>query len=179
MITEQEFTEKFKTHAFLTRNVLLRKFNVPVEDLDDVVNESWAKAWLKRDQYRGEAEFHTWVITIAINEWRTIRRKRQKGIRKELSLDIFTVSHSTQIPDESAWKGDDDPIKVMEDLGLSQVEIDLMVEFYLNGMTIAELAEKLDVNEDTLKVRLFRIRQYLKLRLAGLKVKKGKFGFKA
>ncbi len=55
------------------------------EDADDLLQNTFMKAWSSLDAFRGEARLGTWLYKIAINESLTFLEKERK--RLNLSID--------------------------------------------------------------------------------------------
>src|ERR1700739_1264719 len=78
------------SHAFrITRNR---------EDAQDVVQESFHKAFMHIDSFQSKSSFSTWFTRILINEGlMCLRRDRARG---EISLDDVTSESADQFPPE-------------------------------------------------------------------------------
>jgi RNA polymerase sigma-70 factor (ECF subfamily) len=63
----------------------IRRMVVSHDDADDILQNTWIKAWTNLDYFRGDARLGTWLYRIALNEALTFlnRHRAQKG----LSLD--------------------------------------------------------------------------------------------
>src|ERR1022692_1837143 len=57
-------------------------------EAEDAAQETAIKVYLNLHLFRGEAQFRTWVLSIARNE--ALGRLRKQGIRREESLDAVT-----------------------------------------------------------------------------------------
>ena len=64
---EQAFETLFKRYERKTFAVVLRYTRV-VEDAEDIVQQSFYKAFAHLSQFQGESSFSTWLTRIAINE---------------------------------------------------------------------------------------------------------------
>ena len=69
------------------------------EDADDVLQESFIKAWNSLDGFRGEADLFTWLWRIATNE--SISHLRKARVRAALTF--------SRLDDEAARISDPDP----------------------------------------------------------------------
>src|ERR1700745_505353 len=81
---EQAFEALFKRYQRKTFAVVLRYTRV-VEDAEDIVQESFFKAFVHLCQFQGESSFSTWLTRIAINESLMFLRRIRAG--REVSLD--------------------------------------------------------------------------------------------
>src|SRR5579863_1950166 len=61
-------------------------------DAEDAAQETVIKVFQNLDRFRGDAQFRTWVLSIARNEG--LGRLRRLGVRKEESLDAATDDQS-------------------------------------------------------------------------------------
>ena len=55
----------------------IRNMVLSHDDANDLVQETFIKAWNSLDTFRGEAHISTWLYRIAINETLTFLKKRQ------------------------------------------------------------------------------------------------------
>jgi RNA polymerase sigma-70 factor (ECF subfamily) len=81
---EQAFETLFKRYQRKTLAVVLRYTRV-LEDAEDIVQQSFYKAFVHLSQFQGESSFSTWLIRIAINE--ALMFLRRIGALREVSLD--------------------------------------------------------------------------------------------
>lgn len=63
----------------------IRRTVVSHEDADDILQNTWIKAWTNIDYFRGDAKLTTWLYRIAINE--SINFLNQRRAKEGLSLD--------------------------------------------------------------------------------------------
>jgi RNA polymerase sigma-70 factor (ECF subfamily) len=142
------------------------------EDAQDVVQESFHKAFMHLDSFQGKSSFSTWFTRIVINEGlMCLRKNRTRGgislddVRPE-SEDLFPP----EIPDRM-----ENPAEIYEQLenerilckAINQLHAKLrtVVCLYLDERTVREMAEILGPGIGTLKARLFRARQKLRVLL--------------
>jgi RNA polymerase sigma-70 factor, ECF subfamily len=83
--------------------VVVRRMTRTREDAEDVVQQSFQKAFLHLHQFEGRSSFSTWLTRIAINEARMLQRG-SRGVR-EVSIDDSNANEETaralEIPDSS------------------------------------------------------------------------------
>jgi len=100
---EQAFETLFKRYKRKTFAVVLR-YTHAVEDAEDIVQQSFYKAFVHLCQFQGESSFSTWLTRIAINE--ALMFLRRIGAVREVSLDDIRDAQgraaSLEIPDSSA-----------------------------------------------------------------------------
>lgn len=65
------------------------------DDADDILQNTFMKAWMSIENFRGEAKLSTWLYKIAINESISFLEKERK--RRHLSLDDQEAEMVSQI----------------------------------------------------------------------------------
>ena len=75
-ITREQFEQEYTKHFSATCALMNSKcFNI--DTANDLAQDAWTLAWAKREQFRGESQFNTWVHSIAINVWLVWLRKQK------------------------------------------------------------------------------------------------------
>jgi RNA polymerase sigma-70 factor (ECF subfamily) len=144
------------------------------EDAQDVVQQSFHKAYMHLDRFQGKSSFSTWLTRIVINEGLMCLRRNRA--RREVPLgDVESQSESeelflAEIPDTG-----ESPAEIYEQLEKENTlreamnklseEFRTVVCLRLEERTIGETAEILGMGIGTLKARLFRARQKLRVLL--------------
>ncbi len=142
-------------------------------DAEDVLQETFLKAYSRLDQFRGDAKFHTWLTRIGVNQALMKLRRRKDG--KFLSLDQQVDTAEGSIPREIA-SGDADPEQLYGQAELRRqlsTGIDSLPESYrtvlvlrdIDGLSTEETAESLGLSVSAVKSRLLRARLQLRDRL--------------
>jgi RNA polymerase sigma-70 factor (ECF subfamily) len=100
---EQAFETLFKRYQRKTFAVV-RRYTRVVEDTEDIVQQSFYKAFVHLSQFQGESSFSTWLTRIAINE--ALMFLRRIGAVREVSIDTMGDTEgspaSLEIPDSNA-----------------------------------------------------------------------------
>lgn len=125
--------------------------------VDDLVQETFLKAYDKLDTFNPEYRFKTWLLAIANNLGvDTIRRRRE---HVEFNPDIH--SWSTGGPEIAAVEADRS--RTLQDAisSLPETYGVPMVLRYNEEMSYAEISEVLELSIPAVKSRLFRARQML------------------
>ncbi len=120
-------------------------------DREDAVQETILRAWEKLPTLREEAYFETWVVRILINECRSIGRQRKRAV----SLEEHPIRDAGQPPETRLLR---DAIQALsEEYRLA------VVLHYIEGYGVREIADLLGIPTGTVKSRLHRAREALKL----------------
>lgn len=121
-------------------------------DAMDIVQEGAYKAILKSETLRETAFAATWVYRIMLNEIFGFCRENTRRRGKE-NAECESLS---ELADEKSMAFMDF-LELYDALGdLDTGERRIVEMKYFDGMKLSELAEKLDMNESTVKSRLYR-----------------------
>jgi len=140
------------------------------QEAEDAAQEAILNAFRHLSQFRGEARFSTWLISITINQARQhLRRNR------EVSLDTLSPEENDgaeYTPIELAdWRDIPGDALERENMArhvteavasLPEIYREVLVLRDMNGMSIAETAEALGLSSANVKVRLLRARLMLR-----------------
>jgi RNA polymerase sigma-70 factor (ECF subfamily) len=142
------------------------------EDAQDVVQQSFHKAFMHLGRFQGKSSFSTWLTRIVINE--ALMCLRRKRTVKEISLEGTKSEPEGIFPMEISDPGES-PADMYEQQERARLlwhamdhlsaEFRTVLRFQLEERTVGETAEILGVRIGTLKARLFRARQKLRVLL--------------
>ena len=139
------------------------------EDANDLVQDTFIKAYKSLQSFRGQSSFYTWVYRIAVN--RTINFIKRRKNRNQYSLDDMDSSIQTD-PDLVELMSHVTPRrevaltelqqKLNEALQhLSEPHRAVVTMHDIQGMTHADIARVMKCSEGTVRSRLFYARQQL------------------
>jgi RNA polymerase sigma-70 factor (ECF subfamily) len=163
---------------FLVKRYEARTFSVAFritrnrEDAQDVVQQSFCKAFVHLDSFQEKSSFSTWLTRIVINEGLMCLRRNRS--RKEISLDDGKSEPEELFPVKIVDRGKN-PAEIYEQrenehilceaMNQLSAEFRTAVRLQLEERTVRETAEILGLGIGTLKARLFRGRQKLRVLL--------------
>ncbi|HXM98743.1 MAG TPA: sigma-70 family RNA polymerase sigma factor [Candidatus Dormibacteraeota bacterium] len=136
------------------------------EDVEDIAQQTFVKAYFSLKRFDQRAAFTTWLYKITVNEcWDLLRKKKVRPLvyESDLSEDQARQYGGT------GEKGPDAP-DVLDRLenrqrvdrllgGLDERDRMMLVLKEVEGFSIEEIAEIMELNGNTVKVRLFRARR--------------------
>jgi RNA polymerase sigma-70 factor, ECF subfamily len=144
------------------------------QDAEDVTQQTFLSVLEHLDGFRGEASFSTWVLRIASHAALKIIRKR-KGLNSvsleeatEPSDKVDSIAHPEFIAD---WRQSPEhlvernEVRRLLDDALTRLDEKHRLVFVLRdveGLSVKETAEALDLSEGNVKVRLLRARLQLR-----------------
>jgi RNA polymerase sigma-70 factor (ECF subfamily) len=144
-------------------------------DVEDAAQETVIKVYQNLDKFRGDAQFRTWVLSIARNEG--LGRLRKIGSRREDSIDSETDESSgdytpailtswQEIPAEALQRKELGAILRQAIEGLPEIYRNIVLLRDIEEMDIRQTAAVLGISEAAVKVRLHRARAMLQRHLA-------------
>ena len=143
------------------------------EDAQDAVQEAFLKAFQHLAQFREDSQFSTWLIRITVNQ-SLMKLRKQRSVR-EVSLDEDFQTDGDILPIEVAdWAPNPEERYRTAELRdilakmLANLQPILRTVFVLRdieGLSIVQTAEVLDLSHTAVKARLWRARLQLRERL--------------
>ena len=114
--------------------------------------------------YRGDSAFTTWLYAITLNTCRTRLRKHKSRDRlMETLRSLFRVGGESGLhPEEAAIRSEADAAVARAVNALDEKHRLTVVLRYYNELSIAEIAQLLDISEGTVHSRLFTARERLR-----------------
>jgi RNA polymerase sigma factor (sigma-70 family) len=145
-------------------------------EAEDVVQESYMRAYHKLDTFRGDATLLTWLTSIVLNEARGRLRKRHTMVGLE-QIDASPLDTHRVIQFPSAFGSEDPAVSVARTQirHLLEHAIDELPEAFrtvyvmreIEECTVEETASQLAIKPETVKTRLHRARRLLRTSLQG------------
>lgn len=153
-------------------------------EIEDVMQNSYVKAYTKLHQFNLQSQFSTWLIRIAINE--SLAELKKKG--KILHLNSFnqnTDDHFIlEIPDHKELNPQEKMVqkeaKQLLENAIDQLELKYRTVYIMKEveeMSLKEIATTLDISLGNVKIRLHRAKDKLKEILYKLSNTKDVFEF--
>jgi RNA polymerase sigma-70 factor (ECF subfamily) len=156
--------ERYQSKVFSIIHGIVRQRN----DVEDIAQQVFAKVYLSLKSFDFRSSLITWIYKITVNECFDYLRKRKVRrlvYESDLSEDeVRRVENSEpatnrQAPADSSLAQRDYVLKLLT--RVSEEERMLLMLKEVEGYSVEELAAKTGMNENTIKVKLFRARQKL------------------
>ncbi len=155
------------------------------EDAEDVLQETFLKAYQHLDQFQGQSKFYTWIVRIAVNQALMKLRKRKSD--RSVSLDdTIDTGENTVAREIAAWDENPEEQYGREELnqiltsavdGLTPIYRAVFVLRDVDGLSTEETAEALELSVPAVKSRLLRARLQLRDKLTRYFKRKGDDAF--
>ncbi|WKD84690.1 ECF RNA polymerase sigma-E factor [Polaribacter huanghezhanensis] len=153
-------------------------------EIEDIMQNSYLKAFTKLYQFKLESSFSTWLIRIGINE--SLARLKEKGKLYHLNQQSDNLKSTIilEIPDNKQLNPQDKMIRneakqllenAIENLDLKYKAVYILRE--VEEMSLKEIAVVLDLTVANVKIRLYRSKEMLKNKLYEVTNDKNIFAF--
>ena len=155
------------------------------DDAEDVLQETFLKAYTHLDDFQGNSKFYTWLVRIAVNEALMKLRKRRSDRTVPLDEPIDT-GEDEMVREIAVWDEDPEQAYSREELAelLNQAVESLKPAYRtvfilrdIEGLSIEETAEVLGLSISAIKSRLLRARLQLREKLTRQFKRKGDDAF--
>jgi RNA polymerase sigma-70 factor (ECF subfamily) len=151
------------------------------EDAEDVLQESFLKAYEHLDGFQGQSKFYTWIVRIAVNE--ALMKLRKRKTDRTVSLDETIDTGEENIVREIAvWEDNPEQrysqqeIREVLDKAILSLRPAFRTVFILRDvedLSTEETAAVLDLSVPAVKSRLLRARLQLREKLTRFFKRKG------
>ncbi len=166
------FARLVELHEGMVFNLSARLLGDP-EEARDIAQEVFLQVYRVLDRFEGRSSLKTWIYRIAVNQchnrrrfWHRRRRDREQAFDEGLSTGGVVAAGPN--PYEEAQRRER-ALRVQEALlQLSFEHRTVLVLREVEGLTCEEVGVALGVPEGTVKSRLSRAREAMRLRLRGL-----------
>ena len=141
----------------------------------DILQETFVRAFFKIGKFRGESSFYTWLNRIAYNETISYLRKSRKSVKMpffedpDKVVDYMARLVGEELLDETDQMREEAEMlcrreeKMIESLELLSVEVRTLLNmFYYKQVSIKEICEITNMGESNVKVKLFRAKKHLR-----------------
>lgn len=168
----EEMANKYWALANRRASTLTRSW----QDAEDLVQESFARAWARVSEFRGESSFSTWLLRIMENHHIDLQRKKKRTpsvslqtldlrdllrLRPPAWLDVAAL--------EKKWEVED--MRRCIDDAFSRLPAayrKLIVQKDLQHLSYEEMALHMACSVEAIRCKLYRARKQLRVELARL-----------
>ena len=175
-LSDEEVLRRVRGGEIDLFEVLMRRYNQRVYriarsilrsdgEAEDLVQETWVRAYEHLDQFAGRAAFSTWLARIALHEgWARARRGNRYA-----ELPAEGTSEDPRMKPISSESGPERETLRREVQSIVETAIEALPESYrtvfvlreVEELSTAETAECLELSEEAVKTRLHRARASL------------------
>lgn len=177
---DQALVERAKNNDSAAYDQLIRRYQERIyalvyhmtsnhEDANDLVQETFIKAYNALKSFKGDSSFYTWVYRIAVNKTINFLKQRKNKVHMSLNDLDFNAEHD---PDLVALISDKTPRRALnlselqEKLNAAMQKLSeqhrMVVTLHdIQGLSHEEIGKIIGCNVGTVRSRLFYARQQL------------------
>lgn len=142
---------------------MCRAYTNTQEDFEDYYQEVCLQIWRSHENFKGNAEWSTWVYRVALNVCLTLFKKKKNG-QQYFASDYTPMEHPTE--ENQAFS--DESLNQLYDAIRQLSEVDRgVILLYLEEKSYQEIADIMGTNANNIGVRVKRIKDRLKKILNG------------
>jgi len=143
---------------------LCRAYTNGQEDYEDYYQEVCLQVWRSHKNFKGQSKWSTWVYRVALNVCLTLLRKDKKLISSYSEYDRLPETLDTD--NKNDYNDNDYEMLFQAIRKLKEVDKAIIL-LYLEEKSYAEIADVMGLNQNTVGVRITRIKSKLKKMLNG------------
>ena len=142
-------------------STVLGRYNLSREEVMDITQETFIKAYRSMEKFRGDSKFYTWLYRIAINTAKNhlISKSRRPP---DVDIDVYEITSllkSTNGP-ESEFEGE--RLSEVVETAISKLPQDLKSAIIMReyeGMSYEDISAIMECPVGTVRSRIFRARE--------------------
>lgn len=160
---------------------LARNITQNAEDAEDVLQDTFLKAYEHLGEFRGDSKFYTWLVRIAVNQ--ALMKLRRRKSDRLVSLDeTFDTGEETLVREIAVWAEDPEELYSQEELrrilasaieSLPPIFRTVFALRDIEELSTEETAQILNLSVPAVKSRLLRARLRLREHLTRYFKRKG------
>jgi RNA polymerase sigma-70 factor, ECF subfamily len=139
-------------------------------DAEDVVQETYLRAFTHLESFRGDSSLGTWLVRIALNEALGRLRRQKPSVEwsslppgtLEAQIIQFPLSAASEDPEKTMAQREIQSVVEQASDELPEAFRIVFVTRVIEGMNVEDTAEILQLKPETVKTRLHRARSMLR-----------------
>ena len=157
----EELVRRHQHRVFAVAGGILRRR----EDVEDIAQQVFVKAYFSLKRFDQRAAFSTWLYKITVNEcWDLLRKKKVRPLVYESDLSEEQARQFSAPERETTTQDVSDRLEAQQHVerlleGVDERDRMMLILKEVEGFAVEEIAEILNLNANTVKVRLFRARR--------------------
>ena len=157
----EELVRRHQHRVFAVAGGILRRR----EDVEDIAQQVFVKAYFSLKRFDQRAAFSTWLYKITVNEcWDLLRKKKVRPLVYESDLSEEQARQFGAPERQTSTQDVSEKLEARQEIEILLAGIDerdrmMLILKEVEGFAVEEIAEILNLNANTVKVRLFRARR--------------------
>lgn len=140
-----------------------KKFLSTHEDIEDIVQEVFIRAFQNIQSFDGGQRFSPWLYRIAHNA--LVDGLKKKATSPFITLDFDTLLAYQAYDDPGDTEANEKEMHAMIEQGLARLDAkyrEVLILYYLENLSYKEIAEVLQVPQNTVGIRIKRAKESLR-----------------
>ena len=132
------------------------------EEAEEVAQDTFIKVFKSLDKFKGDSKFSTWIYKVTYNTCLDRIKKNKKHLQ-DVAIDEFTFNKLDTIDNalENIIK-EEKSVLIKECINkLPEDSSALLTLFYFEELSLDEISKIINIEANTVKVKLFRARKKL------------------
>jgi RNA polymerase sigma-70 factor (ECF subfamily) len=151
------FEALINAHKTMVFSIALR-FAKNEQDAEELTQDVFLRAYENLASFKGHSKFSTWLYKIAFN-W-CVNKTRTKRIYEPVTYQEHHMKMDTSLNGLELLEREERAALVQKALSeLNETDSIVLILFYFEELSIAEIAETLSFSQANIKVKLLRARQ--------------------
>ncbi len=128
----------------------IRRLVLNHDDANDILQDTFEKAFKNISQYRGESSLYTWFFRIAVNQTLTFLNKKNQTY--SFAVSTYEEAATENLPADEYFDGDDLQLKLQK--AIAELPVKQRIVFnmkYFDEMKYEEMAKVLETSVGALK----------------------------
>jgi RNA polymerase sigma factor (sigma-70 family) len=173
---EEEIIEQIKNGHKELYELLMRKYNQKLyriaraivkddSDAEDILQDTYLKAYEKLGQFENRSQFSTWLIRILINNANSTLNKRKRFDKSAAAEDVYLNKPEDSFPQTPEFQMSNNELKKILEQAIDNLPETLRGVYIMReveGLSVAETSECLNITQENVKTRLHRAKTILK-----------------
>ena len=138
---------------------IMQQYTSNMDDSEDLVQDTFVKAYQNIQKYKSEFKFSVWLFTIArrlaINHYHHAK-KNNKAVRESIRQNLTSNEVTQEQPGESLWA-------LAENLSKNQYHVLWLM--YVENMSVKDISRIMEKTQVNIKVLLYRARKNMAAQL--------------
>ena len=156
--------ELVRRHFMMVYRFFVNKVN---EDVDDLIQRTFLACVEGRDRFRADSSLKSYILGISRNQLLMYLRRRQ---RRESSVEDVPVAQVWGTPSRVLAEREEEKL-LLEALRSIPLELQTVVElYYWEQLSVAQIAEIIEIPPGTVKSRLYRARDAIRTALSAMNI---------
>ena len=157
----EQLVRRHQHRVFAVAGGILRRR----EDVEDIAQQVFVKAYFSLKRFDQRAAFSTWLYKITVNEcWDLLRKKKVRPLVYESDLSEEQARQFSAPDCDGSVQDISEKLEAQEHVerlldGIDKRDRMMLILKEVEGFAVEEIAEILNLNANTVKVRLFRARR--------------------